>query len=169
MPPHRSRTAAENYFDVLEEELPGVVLLPGVVVVLPAVPEFSVLPALPALPVVPPVAPLVPAAELLPVPLALGSALLLALPLGAVVVELGLSVLLVLGAVEPAAPVEPVDPAVPLVPPVLPVAPELLLVLPAPVSEGALASFLLHAPSARVATRAASNTEYFISVPLKKI
>ena len=166
MPPHRSRITVENYFDVLEEELPGVVLLPGVVVVLPAVPEFSVLPALP---VVPPVAPLVPAAELLPVPLALGSALLPALPLGAVVVELGLSVLLVLGAVEPAAPVEPVDPAVPLVPPVLPVAPELLLVLPALVSEGVPASFLLHAPSARVATRAASNTEYFILVPLKKI
>ena len=79
------------------------------------------------------------------------------------------SVLLVLGAVEPAAPVEPVDPAVPLVPPVLPVAPELLLVLPALVSEGVPASFLLHAPSARVATRAASNTEYFILVPLKKI
>lgn len=167
MPPHRSRIPVENYFDVLEEELPGVVvLLPGVVVVLPAAPEFSVLPALP---VVPPVAPLVPAAELLPVPLAPGVALLLALPLG-VVVELGVSVLLlVLGAVEPAAPVEPADPAVPLVLPVLPVAPELLLVLPAPVSEGALASFLLHAPSARVATRAASNTEYFISVPLKKI
>jgi hypothetical protein len=167
MPPHRSRITVENYFDVLEEELPGVVvLLPGVVVVLPAAPEFSVLPALP---VVPPVAPLVPAAELLPVPLAPGVALLLALPLG-VVVELGLSVLLlVLGAVEPAAPVEPADPAVPLVLPVLPVAPELLLVLPAPVSEGALASFLLHAPRARVATRAASNTEYFISVPLKKI
>lgn len=169
MPPHRSRITVENYFDVLEEELPGVVvLLPGVVVVLPAAPEFSVLPALP---VVPPVAPLVPAAELLPVPLAPGAALLPALPLG-VVVELGLSeLLLVLGAVEPAAPVEPADPAVPLVLPlpVLPVAPELLLVLPAPVSEGALASFLLHAPSARVATRAASNTEYFISVPLKKI
>lgn len=163
------RIPVENYFEVLEEELPGVVvLLPGVVVVLPAAPELSVLPALPALPVVPPVVPLVPAAELLPAPLSLGAAVLPALPLG-VVVELGLSVLLVLGAVEPAAPVEPVDPAVPLVPPVLPVAPELLLVLPALVSEGVPASFLLHAPSARVATRAASNTEYFILVPLKKI
>jgi hypothetical protein len=168
---------------VLDEEPPGVVELLeplGVVELLepPVVSLLLVPPVEPAEPVEPVAPPLVPAE--LPGVAALGDELLAApgvLPalLLGVAVELapGLSVLLLVPpAVEPADPVEPVEPAepaVPLVPPVLPVAPELLLVPALPVSPAVPASFLLHAPSARVATSAASNTEYFISVPLKKI
>ncbi len=61
-------------------------------------------------------------------------------------------------------PVDPVEPAVPLeVPAVLP---ELVAPVPAPAVS---APFFSHAPSVNVATSAASNTEYFMLVPLKKI
>jgi hypothetical protein len=77
-----------------------------------------------------------------------------ALPAAPVVVSLG--VLGVLLAV----------PAPPAVPPGLPAAPE-LLVLPS-LPPAVLPSFLSQAPKVKVATSAASNTEYFILVPLKK-
>jgi len=139
----------------VEGAAPGVVLEPGA-------------PAPLSVPLVPPIVPpLVPGAVLVP------GVLGVALELGAAPE--------VSGAVEPLVPAVPlvpappvVEPAVPpgaplvppVVPPALPVAPDVLEgVLVSPVVP---ASFFPHAPKARVATSAASNTECFISVPLKK-
>ena len=138
----------------MEGAAPGVLLVPGVVAV----------PAPLSVPLVPPVVPpLVPGAVLEP------GVLGVALELG---VEPEVS-----GAVEPLVPVPPpgVELVVPLgavvvppvVPPALPVAPDVLegVLLVSPVVP---LSFFPHAPKARVATSAASNTECFTLVPLKK-
>lgn len=131
-----------------EDEPPGgvvvvVLLLPSgdvVVVVLPG----GVAAEPPALPVAPPVVPLVPP----------GGVLALGAP----------------PALPPAAPLSGavVVPAVPLAEPeVLPAVPELGALLVAPLG-ASVDSFFPHAVTARAATNAASNTEYFMLVPLKK-
>jgi hypothetical protein len=106
---------------------------------------------LPALPVGGGVVPVVPPAPALELELPAPPVLSVVLP--------------VVPAVEPPV-VPPVEPGVVAAEPLElgdPAAPE----PPAPAP--ALPESLLHAPSDRVATSAASNTEYFISVPLKKI
>lgn len=127
-----------------EEPVGGVVvvvvlLLPGGVVVV-----VELLPSVPpALPVAPPVVPLAPGALL---------------ALGALPVE-DSGALLVVPAALPVVPL--------VVPALLPVVPELGALLVAP--PGASAdSFFPQAVNARVVTSAASNTECFILVPLKK-
>lgn len=120
----------------------------GLLLELPGVPPalLSVLPIVPVAPLVPPAAPGVGVVP--PVLGVLGAALG-----GSLGVVLGLA--LGGGALGGA----PAEPAVP------PLAPEVVL----PVPPSALpVSFFSHAPSVNVATSAASNTEYFILVPLRK-
>lgn len=194
LPAPRYLTKCFEVLFYLEPE-PGAVvlllLLPGVVVL-----ELSVeLLVPPALLPVPPVAPLVPPVVapgvpgVLPVvpPGVLPEAVLSVLPvappvLPAVVpVDPGVLPAPALDEELPAPPVlSVVLPVVPAVEPVEPGEPAVLLelplggvpavpVLPLPAPAPALPESLLQAPNVRVATSAASNTEYFISVPLKKI
>lgn len=176
----RTSCAGCSYFVVLDElvePLSGAVLLlvlPGVeLLVLPLMPlVLSVLPAVPLLPLLPGAVPVAPPGVLLLLlpgvlsvapgvllPMLLLPAALLSVPLGA--------------------------PAAPLVPPVLlpPLALDVsapLLALPLGGMLGAVAalpaallvspaSFFPQAPKARVATSAASKTEYFMIIPLKKM
>jgi hypothetical protein len=144
---------------------PGVLLLPGVVLLGLSV-DPLVPPALPV-PLVPPL-------------LAPGAGALLpgvVLPVPPVVPAVS-GLLPVLPGVPAVLPVVPVVlPAVPLVLPGVPaVPPEVPVVLPAVLPLVLLglvpavpASFFSHAPNVRVAISAASNTEYFMLVPLKKI
>jgi hypothetical protein len=167
---------AGAYFEVLDDELlPGVVL-PLMPLVPPVVPEGEAPPVLSVLPV--PLVPLEPGVLLLllpgvdgVLPVAPGvllllpgapAALLLPVPLEPPAVpvlpallpplELGVSVLLL---------ALPLGGVLGVVLGVVEVLPALLLV--------SLASFFPHAPNARVATSAASNTECFIFIPLKKM
>jgi hypothetical protein len=162
---HPCQSLACGYLDVPGVVVlvpPGVLLLPGVVLLGLSV-DPLVPPALPV-PLVPPL--LAPGAG------ALLPGVVLPVPPVAPAVS---GLLPGVPAVLPVVPV--VLPAVPLVPPVVPaVPPEVPVVLPAVLPLVPLglvpavpASFFSHAPNVRVATSAASNTEYFMLVPLKKI
>jgi hypothetical protein len=161
------------YFEVLDDELlPGVGLL--MPLVLPVVPEVDAPPVLSLLLPVP-LVPLEPGVLLLLLPGVEGAGVVLA-P----------GVLLVPAALLLSVPLEP--PAVPVLPALLPpLALGVSVLLPALPVGGVVgvlgvlgvvavlpalllsaASFFPHAPSARVATKAASNTECFIFIPLKR-
>lgn len=156
---------------------------------LPLVPPVPVPGVLPVLPVVPPVVPLPP----VPLELLLGEVLLVPpvpLVLGVVVVLEPLGVVVVVLLVPPALPLVVVSVLlVPPAPPVVGLAVPLVLgvvvvVLAVPLELGVVvvvvlvlgappceldSSFLPHALNATVATSAASKTECFILVPLKKL